>query len=101
VPAHRWLTNGLEDWSQDILLGNDSRLGRAFSREALTELLAKGTKGRQSDSENIWLLLVLEFWLRVWNTQLMDKPSSGNAKKSPTEVRGFDLVLAAFPFLCF
>lgn len=58
-------------------------------------------KGRQTDSENIGLLLILELWFRVWNTELMEKHSSGKAKKSPSELHVFDLILAAFPFLCF
>ena len=98
VPAQHWLSNGLDEWSRDILLGEDSRLARAFSREALTKLVAKVPQGRPSDSENVWLLLVLEFWLRVWKAELVEKGSAAKDPKCSDESHLSQFALAALPF---
>jgi asparagine synthase (glutamine-hydrolysing) len=82
VPSERWLANGLEHWVNDILLGPASRLSRAFSREPLSKTCSEPS-GR---SENIWLLIILEFWLRVWDVELSkDRPRLGEQLSPFTE----------------
>ncbi|HZE73319.1 MAG TPA: asparagine synthase (glutamine-hydrolyzing) [Pyrinomonadaceae bacterium] len=74
VPAQQWLANGLRDWAHDLLLGEDNKLGVTFSSEALSRLLTRGSRGLSRDSDYVWLLLVLESWLRVWKAELSTKP---------------------------
>lgn len=71
VPVNRWLASGLQNWAKDMLLGPDSRVADAFSEDALRRLLAKATNGHSEDAANdVWLLIVLEFWLRGWDADL-------------------------------
>jgi asparagine synthase (glutamine-hydrolysing) len=87
VPAYQWLSDGLEKWSHDVLLGQDSRLAQAFSRDALRQLLTKASQGAEPETNGVWLLIVLEFWLQVWNANLAGECSGKPAKEKITDHR--------------
>ena len=70
VPVNRWLRNGLANWAHDVLLGPKSRVAEAFSRDTLLRLLANACQGHADAANDVWLLIVLEFWLQVWNAHL-------------------------------
>jgi asparagine synthase (glutamine-hydrolysing) len=70
VPAYRWLREGLDGWACDTLLGAESRLARAFDHEAMSRLVENSRQGIGDASQRVWLLLILETWLRVWDAQL-------------------------------
>jgi asparagine synthase (glutamine-hydrolysing) len=70
VPAYRWLREGLDGWARDTLLGAESRLARAFDREAMSRLIENSRQGIGDASHRVWLLLVLEIWLRTWDADL-------------------------------
>jgi asparagine synthase (glutamine-hydrolysing) len=95
VPAQKWLANGLEPWANDVLLGQKSRLGHAFSRDRLADLLVKASQGLSGESESVWLLLILEFWLRVWNVDLAKIAAETHKLQSRVIRAG----LVALPFL--
>jgi asparagine synthase (glutamine-hydrolysing) len=100
VPAQQWLANGLGGWAREILLGKNSRLGAAFSRDALNELLIKASQGSQHDADSIWVLLVLEFWLRVWKMDLVTNTSEQeDVKPAFSEPYFFRMGLVLLPFV--
>ncbi|MCA1816673.1 MAG: asparagine synthase (glutamine-hydrolyzing) [Acidobacteria bacterium] len=70
VPAYRWLREGLDSWARDTLLGAESRLARAFDREAVSRTVEDARQGIGDARHRVWLLLILETWLRVWDAQL-------------------------------
>jgi hypothetical protein len=70
VPAYRWLREGLDGWARDTLLGAESRLARAFDREAMSRLIENSRQEIGDASQRVWLLLVLEIWLRTWDADL-------------------------------
>ena len=70
VPAYRWLQQGLRPWAQDLVLGNDSRLGRVFSAEPVRDLFCRAEAGLGNAAHKVWLLVILELWLRAWSVHL-------------------------------
>ncbi|MEP6913693.1 MAG: asparagine synthase (glutamine-hydrolyzing), partial [bacterium] len=70
VPVNGWLTQGLDSWAQDILTGPNSRVAEAFSREILVGLVAGASQGDSEAAGDVWLLIVLEFWLQAWDASL-------------------------------
>jgi len=70
VPVNGWLQTGLANWAKDVLTGNDSRISAAFKLEKINDLIAGAERGSLQASANVWLLLVLEFWLRAWDARL-------------------------------
>lgn len=70
VPVNGWLQTGLADWAKDVLTGNNSRISSAFRLEKINELIANAERGSVQASANVWLLLVLEFWLQAWDARL-------------------------------
>ena len=100
VPAQHWLSDGLVEWSSDILLGESSRIGRSFSRDALKELLGRIPSGQSRDSDNVWLLLILEFWLRAWDAELTTKGTANKRTNHlPVEPQLLSLALTALLLL--
>ncbi|HJT65948.1 MAG TPA: asparagine synthase (glutamine-hydrolyzing) [Pyrinomonadaceae bacterium] len=70
VPVNGWLQNGLANWARDVLTGTDSRIVAAFTLQRINELIAGAEKGSVQSAGNVWLLLVLEFWLQAWDARL-------------------------------
>ncbi|HEV2705046.1 MAG TPA: asparagine synthase (glutamine-hydrolyzing) [Pyrinomonadaceae bacterium] len=71
VPAYRWLQDGLDAWARDTLLSPDnSRLAPVFERGAVERLIDEARTGAGDAPHRVWMLLVLELWLRAWDTTL-------------------------------
>ena len=70
VPVNGWLQTGLAGWAKDVLTGRDSRIGSAFRVEPISDFVADAERGSARASKNVWLLLVLEFWLQAWDARL-------------------------------
>ena len=70
VPVNGWLQTGLANWAKDVLTGSNSRISGAFTLAKINELIAGAEKGSLQASANVWLLLVLEFWLQRWDARL-------------------------------
>ena len=71
VPVNSWLQSGLNDWARDILLDSSSRSAKAFSKEFVSERLSASKNGDLKAAGDVWLLIVLELWLRKWEVDLM------------------------------
>ena len=66
VPAYAWLAGELNGWANDLLFGRDSRVADLFRLEYARPLLASAGAGNVAAAHKIWLLIVLEHWLRAW-----------------------------------
>jgi asparagine synthase (glutamine-hydrolysing) len=66
VPAYSWLAGDLNAWAENLLFGRDSRIGELLRVEHARPLLASARAGSDLAAHKIWLLIVLEHWLRAW-----------------------------------
>ena len=70
VPVNGWLRNGLSGWARDVLAGPNSRMIPGFSGAPINDLLLQAEQGSVEAAGKVWLLIVLEFWLQVWDATL-------------------------------
>jgi asparagine synthase (glutamine-hydrolysing) len=70
VPAYEWLKQGMDEWASQALLGPESRLARAFRPEAVRRVIEDARLGVGDAAHRVWIMLVLEFWLRTWDAEL-------------------------------
>jgi len=66
VPAYDWLEKDLHSWADDLLFGRDGKLAAYLHLEHARLVLARARTGDQLAAHKIWLLIVLEYWLRAW-----------------------------------
>ena len=66
VPAYSWLAGELSAWADDLLFGRDSRIAEMFRLECVRPHLVSARDGNTASAHKIWVLIVLEFWLRAW-----------------------------------
>ena len=70
-PANLWLQNGLEGWARDTLLSKEGKLSEVFSKEVMETSIEQASLGKGHGGERVWMLIVLELWLRVWDVSLI------------------------------
>jgi asparagine synthase (glutamine-hydrolysing) len=66
VPAYDWLAKDLHGWADDLLFGQGSRLGAYLDLAHARPVLSRAGAGDELAAHKIWLLIVLEHWLRAW-----------------------------------
>jgi asparagine synthase (glutamine-hydrolysing) len=66
VPAYRWLRGELRGWAGSLLLGHGSRIADMFHIDRIRPVMVQAGRGNIQAGHKIWLLLVLEHWLRAW-----------------------------------
>jgi asparagine synthase (glutamine-hydrolysing) len=66
VPAYLWLQGRLGQWAQDRLHRSDQTLGRWIDRSQVLPVLAAARNGDLEAAHKIWLLIVLDAWMRRW-----------------------------------
>ena len=71
VPVYAWLQDAkFASWASERLLGRESRLVRMFTSEAIQKLVEDAKHGRGRAAHKIWILLILELWLREYSDYL-------------------------------
>lgn len=68
VPLGTWFKNELRTLTEDLLLGDESRCLAFFRREAVEDLVKQHMSGSVNHCYRLWNLLVLEKWLRRWQS---------------------------------
>ena len=66
VPAYAWLAGELKGWADNLLFGRDSRVAELFRMENVRRPMVSAEAGNHASAHKIWVLIVLEFWLRAW-----------------------------------
>jgi asparagine synthase (glutamine-hydrolysing) len=66
VPAYGWLAGELNGWADDLLFRRSSRIGEFLQMDFARPVLTSARAGSDLSAHKIWLLVVLELWLRVW-----------------------------------
>lgn len=68
VPAYVWLQDRLRGYAGEQLLGEDSRVLALFNPEPMRREIAAAENGDRAAAHRVWLLIVLERWLRRWQS---------------------------------
>lgn len=66
VPAYRWLAGPLKGWAEDLLFGPGNRLAELFCMERVRPVFVRAVTGNEAAAHKIWILIILEHWLRAW-----------------------------------
>jgi asparagine synthase (glutamine-hydrolysing) len=66
VPAYEWLAGPLSGWAGDMLFGPENRLREHFSMANVRATLDAAVAGDNASAHKVWVLIVLELWLRAW-----------------------------------
>jgi len=74
VPIDRWLRAEMRDFAYDVLLGHRARQRGLFDAGHVRDLLDLHCSG-QNMSNQIWALLMLELWFRMWIDQSDPEPT--------------------------
>jgi asparagine synthase (glutamine-hydrolysing) len=64
IPIGSWLRTSLRQFTRDHLLARDSACSRYVDRDETARLVEEHEQGRADRSQEIWTLLVFEFWHR-------------------------------------
>jgi asparagine synthase (glutamine-hydrolysing) len=64
IPIGSWLRTSLREFTRDHLLARDSACSRYVDRHETARLTEEHEQGRADRSQEIWTLLVFEFWHR-------------------------------------
>ena len=64
IPIGSWLRTSLRQFTRDHLLARDSACSRYVDRRETVRLVEEHEQGRADRSQEIWTLLVFEFWHR-------------------------------------
>lgn len=70
VPAYKWLEGGLDGFISDVLKSPSTIIGRAFEQKQIDLLTRRAREGESSAQHRMWLLVILELWLREWSVAL-------------------------------
>ena len=64
IPIGSWLRTSLREFTRDHLLDPNSACGRYMDRRETAKLVAQHEQGSVDRSQEIWTMLVFEFWHR-------------------------------------
>ena len=71
VPVCRWLAeDGFREWVRDHLTGTEAKLRHLFSCARIDRELRAASLGDAPAGQRVWVLIVLETWLREFNVEL-------------------------------
>jgi asparagine synthase (glutamine-hydrolysing) len=84
IPIGSWLRTLLRQFTRDHLLARNSACSRYVDRDATSRLLEEHERGVVDRSQEIWTLLVFEFWHR----QFIDRPARPAAAQADQSLIG-------------
>lgn len=70
-PADRWLQTGLDTWAREVLLGSTGKLTNVFSASTMESIINDAKRGIGDAPQRVWVMIVLELWLRLWDVNLV------------------------------
>ena len=70
MPTHAWLGGQLKEFTRETLLAPDSACRRYFDPRVLEEIVGGQEAGADRHQE-LWTLLIFEFWHRIFIEQRM------------------------------
>jgi asparagine synthase (glutamine-hydrolysing) len=82
-PAAAWFRGELRDFVRETLLARDSACRELFDMQAVEGIVALQEKGRFPGFQEVWSLLVLEFWHKQF---MKDTVTAHVSAESPVEI---------------
>ena len=74
VPVYDWLSGSLSSLPRELLQASDSVIASLVDKTALERLISTGTsaptKGDNTNQHKLWMLMLLEYWMREWQPSL-------------------------------
>jgi asparagine synthase (glutamine-hydrolysing) len=70
LPIDAWFKGEIGPYTREILLAGDAQIARFLNQDYVSRLLAGHQRGYRNSSRLIWMILILEHWLRVWGRYL-------------------------------
>lgn len=71
APGNSWMKDGLDVWAREILLGPGSKLTAVFRTVIIENLISEAKMGKSGSAGRVWIMIVLELWLRRWDATLV------------------------------
>ncbi len=68
IPIAAWFRSDLKPLVHDTLLAPDARIAAYFRPDVIAELVRSHETAEQNHGYRLWNLLILEKWLRRWNS---------------------------------
>lgn len=66
LPICNWFRNDLKDFLRDALASKDTRISRVVDPKVVSRLVDAHQAGGRDLSERLWVLLMLELWMRAY-----------------------------------
>jgi asparagine synthase (glutamine-hydrolysing) len=76
VPTNPWLRYNLKELSRDAILGHGSACRKYLDGRVLERVIGDHESGRVSRHQEIWTLLIFEYWHRVFIDRSASSPES-------------------------
>jgi asparagine synthase (glutamine-hydrolysing) len=73
VPISSWLRGSMSGFARENLLASDAACGRFMDRQAVATIVEDHVSARADRSQEIWTLLVFEFWHRHFAGQRIQR----------------------------
>jgi asparagine synthase (glutamine-hydrolysing) len=86
IPIGSWLRTSLRQFTRDRLLARDSACGRYVDPAETARLVQEHEQGRVDRSQEIWTLLVFEFWHRHF-IENHPRPADAQTRRPLLEAR--------------
>jgi len=86
IPIRSWLRTSLRQFTRDQLLARDSACSRYVDRAETARLVQEHEQGRVDRSQEIWTLLVFEFWRRHF-IENHPRPADAQTRRPLLEAR--------------
>jgi asparagine synthase (glutamine-hydrolysing) len=86
IPIGSWLRTSLRQFTRDQLLARDSACSRYVDRAETARLVQEHEQGRVDRSQEIWTLLVFEFWRRHF-IENHPRPADAQTRRPLLEAR--------------
>jgi asparagine synthase (glutamine-hydrolysing) len=75
VPTEPWLRGGLVEFTREALLSPDSSCRRFMDSRVVEEIVNQHQLGRTDRHQEIWTLLIFEFWHRLFIEGSLNRPA--------------------------
>ena len=79
MPADAWFRHELRDFVRETLLARDSACRQFFNPQAIEEIVSLQEKGKLSGFQEVWSLVVFEFWHKQFIEEFVPDNAAGES----------------------
>jgi asparagine synthase (glutamine-hydrolysing) len=83
VPLDRWFRGELREDARQVLLDGGTRARGLFEPKAVEEVLARHASGSVAHGREIWMLMVVELWHRIYFDRTLSPPTGAEPVAVP------------------